>query len=191
MVLAELWGAVGGLGSVLAATEALVTIVYARATVLEGRVTRRESHEAHQQDLVESRAATDAAAAAHREETADRAKAFSAEVTLERIRQVERVCEVLTALIAAAREETINPPPQYNPPMPFRATAIPALLVRLGVAVAVSDSLGGPQLLAAGQLANYGYQPETTMKVVGMGIDALREIDALVRNHEALRIQSL
>lgn len=93
--------------------------------------------------------------------------------------------------IDVAREEAVNPPPPLDPPLPFRATRISAMLTGLGVAVNILDSLGGPELQVAADLATRGYGPgSSAMQIVGGGIDALREIDSLIRNEERLGFRS-
>lgn len=200
LLLADFWSALGGMASVVAAISALVTIGYARATVREARRARKESRDAHEEEITELRSATKAAiaeqraaaeasAAAHREEMHERDRALRADLTLQRIGQVERISQLLLSLVETAREESINPPPPLSPPMPLRATKVPAMLVRLGVAVSILDSLGGPELLVANKLARQGYGGGSNpMEVVGSGLDALREIDSLVRNHDQLKL---
>lgn len=159
--LASFWGALGGISVVIAALAALVTIFFARSTVQEARLARRDNHQAHE------------------EEMAERAIALAAELRLQRIKQIEVVAEVLVDLIETARSEYIDPPPRTNPPMPFRATLIPTLLSRLGTALAILHSLEGPELPKAQQLAKQGFSVGTPpMNIVNDGAEALREVEA-------------
>lgn len=55
----------------------------------------------------------------------------------------------------------------------------------------ILESLGGPPLRVAGQLAAQGYQqsPDSAMTVWRTGINALGEIGPLVRDHERLSLR--
>jgi hypothetical protein len=80
-MLADVWGAVGGVGSLVAGVAAVVAIWYARATVRESRDARSESHTYHQQDLSQAQAATDATVAELR---------TAAEASMSVVREAER-----------------------------------------------------------------------------------------------------
>lgn len=207
MSSSEVWAIIGGISSGIAAFAALITIVYARRTVVESRQGRREAQAAHREDLEEARVARVQSeeahkqnvaqqqrarqdfADAHREQMSERAAATATEIRLQRVLQAKRVAEVLMDLIETARAEHLNPPPSLAPPSPIRASRIPALLARLQNTVTVLESLGGPRLVVGGQLAAEGHTPGSIeMRYVGKGIDALREIDSLLRNDERLTI---
>jgi hypothetical protein len=187
VILADIWSALGGFSALVAAGAALATIFYARVTVGEARQGRQESRVAHEEEMQERRTAAEAYAAAQREEMSERERSRESDLRLQRVLQVERISQLLLDLVNTAQHEWANPPPQYAPPMPLTLTGIPAILVRLGVALEVLVSLGGPEVAKARQLVAEGYGGGMApSKVVGGGIDALREIDSLVRNDEQL-----
>jgi hypothetical protein len=120
---------------------------------------------------------------------AQRQRAHRAELTIQRITAMREVSMMLLALVDVARDEAMDPPLPLNPPLPFRATRIPAMLVSLGVALTILDSLDGPEPQAARSLAAQGFHvTDDPMRVLGAGIDALREIDSLVCNDDRLRV---
>jgi hypothetical protein len=187
MILADAWSAVGGIAAVVAAIAALITIWYARATVGEARSARREASDAHTEELAEQHRALQASTAGHQEQMRERQRALATEIKLQQVVQLERVAEVLTDLADTARAETIQPPGRpVTDQAGRRLTGIPAILARLGAAVALLDALGGPHLAAASQLARQpgGTLPETARS---NAIDALHEIESLARNQERLK----
>lgn len=200
MVAADAWTTVGGVASVVAAAAALVTIIYARATVQVAREARQEARRDHAQSLAaereaasaavaEQRAAIEAAAAAHHEEMADRARAFEAEIVLERIVQLERIADVLSELVDVARDEHVSPPPQLAPPSPFRATRLPAMLERVRTGMSILAALGAPELPALTRLVNEGANYiSNPMQLVALGRDSLVEVGRIVQRDEHFRI---
>src|SRR5262249_12292571 len=111
MTVASVTSAVGSVASVIAAVAALITVFLARTTVLEARRARSEARTAHEEAMVEWQEARRAAANQHRDEMTERARAFSAEITLQRVIQVEHVVESLVDVVDTARSEAIDPPP--------------------------------------------------------------------------------
>ena len=183
------WAALGGIAALVAAAAALVAIGYARATVREARLARQEAHLAHTEEVAEQRNAAEASMMAHQEETRQRREALAEEVRLQRVMQSERVAEILMRLADTAREELVNPPPQING-TPARATVIPAVLRRLGVAITLLQALGGPEVLSAMQLTRAGYRgTDSPMKMVSGAVNALDEIESLARNDDSLRLR--
>lgn len=177
--------------SILAAVAALVTILYARATVREARDGRRENRGAHLEEIAEMRqattaavaeqqAATEASAAQHRVEMAERDRALAAELAVQRLTQLDRISELLLLLADVARDEARNPPERLAPAI--SGTRLPGILRRLRNAITVLEALGGPELLAAGPLARRGYGGGSdAVSFLGDALDALEEIDKLVR----------
>jgi hypothetical protein len=82
MVSADIWAAVGGVGSVLAAVAAAVAVWFAKATVYEARTARREDQRAHQELLTSHQAQLEVTAAAHRDAVAQHVQARSADQEL-------------------------------------------------------------------------------------------------------------
>jgi hypothetical protein len=178
----DTWSVISSVASVLAATAALVTILYARATVQEAQRGRRESRANHVEAIAEQKTMAAAFSSAHAEQMADRQRAHDADARLQRLAQMERISELLLSVIDAARAEALEPPPLLTPPSQFRATRIPAMLARLGVALTILDQLAGPRLELASDLAVRGYGPgSNAMQVVGDAISALKQIESIVR----------
>ena len=124
--------------------------------------------------LAEQRTATEASEAAHREQMAERERALTAEMTVQRVAQVERISTLLLNLVDVARDEQLRPPEPLDEGSPFRATAIPAILVRLQSAVLILESLGGPRLLRPSR-SRPGYGGgSNAMAIASAGIDAFR-----------------
>jgi hypothetical protein len=191
VILGDAWGALGGIASVIAACAALVTIFYARATVIQARSGQRDAKIAHSEELLEQRALIEQAQAAHHEEMVERARALSAEIKLHRIVQLERVVETLVELIRVARDEEIHPPPGIEGVvLPAGMTLIPTVLARLRTNIVLLERLGpGEKLLIAGQLAMQG-STLSPPKIVSTSLAALNEIESLARNDDDLRLDS-
>jgi hypothetical protein len=189
VILGDAWVAVGGIGSVVAAAAALVTILFARQTVRESVVARQENREAHDAEMREQSAALEVAATAHREEMAERRRALEADIKLQRIIQMERVAETLLDLIRVARDEEMNPLPQI-PSLVRGMTLIPSVLSRLQASIVLLGLLGpGTTPLRAADLAyrGAGMQP---LEIIGAARDALVEIVDLGRNDTDLRFDA-
>jgi hypothetical protein len=64
------------------------------------------------------------------------------------------------------------------------------MLMRLANAVSVLEALGGPRPAKAASMSDRGYgagsQP---IGYVGDGIDALREIEGIIENHDLVRVE--
>jgi hypothetical protein len=186
MILADAWGAVGGIAAVVAAGAALITIGFAWATVRQARAARREASNAHAEEMAEQRRTLEASTAAHQEQMRERQQALATEIKLQQLVQLERIAEVLTDLADTARAEAIHPPATDQRGRPM--TPIPAVRRRLGAAVALLDALGGPPVVAAGKLAHQpgGTPLETTLS---SAIYTLDEIQLLARNEDRLKVE--
>jgi hypothetical protein len=79
VIAADIWAAVGGVGSVVAAVAAAVAVWFAKSTVDEARRARTAQQEAHEELLASHQRQLDAAAGAHRDEMTERARALAAE----------------------------------------------------------------------------------------------------------------
>jgi hypothetical protein len=197
-VLADAWTAVGGFAVVAAAVAALVTIYYARATVAEARLARKESRAAHAEEVAEQRAATEAAVAAqqraidaatvaHREQMQKQQRAHENDIALQRVIQIGRVVTALGAVLDTAVYEWFNEQPMVS--LQFRFTAIPSRLNRLRIAVAMLEALGGPELNETDALSKRGYSlGEPPSRVFNDAFNALSEIEQTIRAHESLRL---
>jgi hypothetical protein len=179
ILLADAWTAVGSVAAVVAAGAALVTVLYARSTVSEARAGRRESHQAHEEEVAEQRAA--AAEAAHREEMRHRERALETELTLQRTLAAERVAGILLDLIRQGNHEA-NQPPEFIAGTGVRVTLIPAMLTRLGVAIETLEALRGPTLNVARQVARDSSGGSDPQRVASGAVGALTEVYQLVQN---------
>src|SRR5260370_29647978 len=160
----------GTVAAVVAALAALVTVIYARRTVLDGRDAHRELvaaqaqarddfATAHREQVAEQAQARAESAAAHREQMAERQHALAADISLQRLIQAGLLAEVLTAIARAAREETLTPPGPAAGSQ--RATFIPTLQAQLRAVLALFYALGGPRLADAAELAQKAYSLTT------------------------------
>jgi hypothetical protein len=129
------WEVVSTIAAVAAAVAALVTVIYARRTVIDGRKAHKDLMNeqanardqfaaAHQEQIAEQTRAREQAAAAHQEEMADRQRALTADISLQRLVQAGRLTDVLIAVARAAPQETLEPPGPAAGSL--RSTFIPA-----------------------------------------------------------------
>ena len=185
---ADVFNVRGDLAAVAAAAAALVTVTYARSTVLEARESRREAEEMHGEDLAAQRQLLASAATAHESEMAERRKALDAEITLQRLRQVGVVADLVGQVADIARAEAAEPPPMVEGAI-FPLTRVPGALAKLSAALVILESLGGPQLIASENLARGGSAAGTPpMRVLGEATKALSELHSLIRNDESLQL---
>ena len=184
MIILDTWTAIGGLASVVAAAAALVTIIYARATVHEARQTRDESHQAHLEEMTDRRAAAETSAVMHHDEMQARDRALAAELSLQRIVQVGRVVDALLDLVDTARKELDDPPPLLSRDHPIRMTRIPHRQMQLRVAVELLDRLGGPTFAKTQELAKDAFIADgrNPTAVISAGTTALTEINTVVES---------
>jgi multidrug efflux pump subunit AcrA (membrane-fusion protein) len=110
-------GALGALSGFVAAVAALITIVYARATVLDAKQAGRERQAEHETELTQFRkllasAEQSRTAAAESQVTLldSQRAAIDATVRLERIRRLEGVAGALSRLADIARAEALETP---------------------------------------------------------------------------------
>jgi len=163
---------VSEIASVVAAVAALTTVLYARATVRAGKA-----------GLSEQRAATEAAQRGHREHMEERARAFDAELVLQRIVQVERISSVVVELMAAAHEE------QNTSPRAESGSRIPAMFNRLVVATSALSVLGGPSIDGLDQvILKFGDSLGESPELIGACDFALRAIRLSLRYDHAFRL---
>jgi hypothetical protein len=184
MVIADVWAAVGGVVSVLAAASAAVAIWFAKTTVDEARASRKEDQQAHEQVLASHRAQLDASSAAHREEMAQRAEALAAERQLDVVRRLDGIADALLNLADCAREETISPPARLTDASPIPLTCIPGLLAALRAAAGSLHAIGGPELPNVSRIAAEGYGVGTPpIHFVGEAFTGLQEVEAAIAAH--------
>lgn len=210
------WTAIATIAAVIAAGAALVTVIHARRTVLDGRAAHRELMQAerqarkdftaaHQEAMTAQQQAGDAFATAHREamtaqalaredfaagraeEMQHRKRALDAQIALERLAQAGRVTEILIMIARTARDETISPPPTAAGSQ--RATFIPSLQAQLRAALAVFYALGGPTLDTADDLAAKAYSLTTQpIEMLQLATNSLGELKRLTGQDENLRL---
>jgi len=79
VIAADIWVAIGGVGSVVAAVAAAIAVWFAKTTVDEARMAGVAQQRAHEEMLASQQRDLDAFAGAHQEEMAERARALAAE----------------------------------------------------------------------------------------------------------------
>lgn len=210
------WTVVATLAAVVAAGAALVTVIYARRTVVDGRAAHRElmkaqreatddftaAHReamgaqqlargdftaAHQEAMAAQTAAREDFAAGRAEEMAERKRTLAAQIALERLAQAGRVTEILITMARTAHDETLNPPPSAAGAQ--RATFIPSVQAQLRSALAVFYALGGPVLETADELANKAYSLTTQpTEMLRLANNSLGELKRFTDQDEKLRL---
>lgn len=210
------WSVIATVAAVIAAGAALVTTIYARSTVVDGRAAHRELMNAereasndfsvaHREAMSAQQVARDDFTAAHREamaaqalaredfaagraeEMAERKRALDAQIALERLAQAARITEVQITIARTAREETLSPPPPAAGSQ--RATFIPSVQAQLRTALAVFYALGGPRLRIADDLAGMAYSLTTQpIEVLQLATNSLGELKRLTDQDEKLRL---
>lgn len=212
----SLWTVLATVAAVIAAGAALVTVVYARRTVVDGRAAHRELMQAqvqagndfntaHRETMTVEQQARDDFTTAHREamaaqalaredfaagrseEMAQRKRALNAQIALERLAQAGRVTEILITTAHTVRDEALNPPPTVAGSQ--RATFIPSLQAQLRAALAVFYALGGPTLETADDLAAKAYSLTTQpIEMLQQATNSLGELKRLTDQDEKLRL---
>jgi len=210
------WTVIATVAAVAAAGAALVTVIYARRTVVDGRAAHRElmdaEHKArddfaaaHREAMTTQKLAGDDFVAAHREamaaqaqaredfaegraeEMAQRERALDAQIALERLAQAGRITEVLITMARTARDETLQPPPAAAGSQ--RATFIPSLQAQLRSALAVFYALGGPKLETADELADKAYSLTTEpIEMLKLATNSLGELKRMADQDQNLRL---
>jgi hypothetical protein len=210
------WTVFATVAAVVAAGAALVTVVYARRTVVDGRAahhelmkTQREASDgfvtahreamdaqqlaredfttAHREAMAAQAVAREDFAAGRAEEMAERKRALDAQIALERLTQAGRVTEILITMARTARDETLNPPPTAAGAQ--RATFIPSVQAQLRSGLAVFYALGGPALETADELADKAYSLTTQpTEMLKLATNSLGELKRLTDRDEKLRL---
>jgi hypothetical protein len=145
---ADATSTVNTISAVVAAVAALGAVWFARSTVLEAITARRESRNAHREEMNELRAEREAAAERHRAEMLERDATFVAELALRRVAQLEVISGLLLHLVEVAREEYFHPPAPVDVTeqgfgQMVTTTRMPAIRLRLDAAVAAFSKMGG------------------------------------------------
>jgi hypothetical protein len=201
---------------VIAAGAALVTVIYARRTVVDGLAAHQElmhaQHQAnedfttaHQEAMTSQQRGRDDFTTAHREamaaqamaredfaagraeEMEQRKRALDAQIALERLAQAGRITEILIMMARTAQDETLTPPPTAAGSQ--RATFIPSLQAQLRAALAVFYALSGPTLETADDLAAKTYSLTTQpIEILQLAANSLGELKRLTDQDEKLRL---
>jgi hypothetical protein len=190
MVTADAWSTVGSLAAVVAALAALVTVWFARRTVMEARAGRREQHDAHTAEIHQQERLLNATVTAHEREMQERDRALAAELVLQRIAHLRGITNTLRQLSDLARDD-IEYEPSTIPFTPIRLTRITGAIVHLRALLAMFESLGGPPLMQAQNLVNTYSAGTPPGQVLGMAMnEAFTEAISLAENHESLKLPS-
>ncbi len=154
------WTVIATFAAVVAAGAALVTVIYARRTVLDGK-------------------------SAHSEEMDQRSRALVAEIRLQRLVHVSRIADVMIAIARAAYDERLVPPVPGASSQ--RQSMIPSLQAQLRAELAAFRALGGPDLPSSDELADKAYgdvedepyqtaRPDAMRKLAGQGLAELQQV---------------
>lgn len=169
---------VSAIAAVVAAFATLGAVVYARRTVLETQEARADARKAHDAQMAEMAKATAAAAKQHQAEMLDRQRFADADALSRRLVQLEAISELLRQIVNVARYEGWHEPEPLGPAI--SGSQLPAMLRRLGNAVAAFVALDGITPERTAELARRGFGAgSSTLKIVGDGIDALDEIQQI------------
>jgi len=118
--------------------------------VLDSVAGRRESHDAHQEEMAEVRAERQTAADRHDLEMSEGSTAFAAELALRRLAQPEAISALMPNMVEVAREEYFHPPAPVDVTEGLgrfvTTTRLPAIRSRLQTAVEAFNKLGGTTL---------------------------------------------
>ncbi len=196
MLSSDVLTAVGDLAALVAAGAALKTVSYARATLKEQRDADKQAREADakaqkaREDTVFNQMALVATTEeAHQREMTERQRAYDRDLVLQRHGALARIIDIIGEVADVARHEVHNPAPSMGVGVPGRWSPLPGMLSRLEVACAVLVSLGSPMLVKAAEMARQDKHVTTRpAEVVAHSIDAMMEIDDLVRNDATLAL---
>jgi len=136
---------IGDIASGIAALAALVTVYYARATVLQARDARREASAAHNEEMAREAQLLEATRAAHAQEMAERERALERELWLQRLAQLAKLQDLLWEAADVGRLE-ISTPPERIEGQVGTWTRLTGVLVRVEAALVSLEALGGPLL---------------------------------------------
>jgi hypothetical protein len=187
VILADTWGTVGGIASVVAAGAALVTIHFARATVREAHQARQDASAAHKELVDLQNEELQSSRKAFVEEVAARERATDAQIRVQRMTQVERIGDILGRVVELAREEAPifgDGPPRI---IPDHFRTLPAVLTQLGAALTVLEQLGGPELTSARQLSADG-AGEPSPRVLGGAVSAMQQLETFIQNRDEFKL---
>ncbi len=177
----------GSISAGIAAVAALVTVYYARATVIEARKARGEASGAHAEELAREGELIDAIRLAHVEEVADRQLALERELWLQRLTEVGKLQDLLWQASDIARHEVDNPPPRIAG-QTGTWTRLTGVLLRVEAALANLQQLGGPALPEIKQMASNGKQIGIHPgEVVSKTMSALEQTIFVANNDESLQ----
>lgn len=180
---------VNTISAVVAAVAALGAVWIARTTVLEAITARRESRDAHFEEMNELRAEREAAAERHRAEMLERDASFVADLQLRRVVQLEVISGLLLHLVEVAREEYFHPPAPVDVTEQglgemVTTTRIPAIRLRLDAAVAAFNKMGGTS--GDVKLPEPGRgEKASSLRALGDGVSALHVVKDLVLRERA------
>lgn len=198
----------GAAFTAIAALATVVAVIYARKTVAEAHAARQDSHSAHEAEMEQLKRAREAAAGQHEEQIRElqfaaaaaysgheeqmrqRDAVFRHDLTVRRLSQMQRVAEVLFALIGAARAETVQPSQRYDfgNGRALGATPIPALQTRLRIEARILTALGGPNLADVIPGNERDDDRAGVQRLWTDGLMALQSIEGKIESEEALRL---
>src|SRR4051794_8554176 len=158
-ITASASGIISLVAAVVAAGSALVTVLYAQATVKEAQKGRRETAEQTAELLAEQRREIVRAEAAHQQQVAVAERAQVQRVLMERALQLDRIAALVLHISDIARQEVIEPPPKLSELSPFPLSRLPAARMRLATALVLYEHLGGTPLGGVDHLARGAYAP--------------------------------
>ena len=180
--------AIGDIASGIAALAALVTVYYARATVLQAREARREASAAHNEEMDREAQLLGATRAAHEQEMAAREHAVDRELWVQRLTQLGKIHDLLGETADIARFEISNPPERIEG-QPGSWTRLPGALARVEAALVILERLGGPSLPETRQMTVNCRQMRTPpAQVAGEAMSALGRMQHLAENDPAFKV---
>lgn len=178
---------IGDIASGIAALAALVTVYYARATVLQAHQARREATAAHSEEMAREAQLLEATKDAHEQEMAARKHALDRELWLQRLTQLGKLQNLLWEAADIARSEISNRPERIAG-QPGAWTRLTGVFVRVEAAVVSLEVLEGPSLPKIRQMAvdcrQIGRHPG---QVVSETLSALESTLHLVENDPKFR----
>ncbi len=155
---------VGEIFSGIAALAALLTVIYARKTVLEAERARKEASKAHGEEMTREGQLLEATQRAHEQEMAERASAFDRDLWLQRLMQLGRVQEALSATVDATHAEIgrrgLGEPAMVG----MSATPLTSAVLRLEGSLVILGRLGGPALADVRKVAGRARQLGTPLQ---------------------------
>jgi hypothetical protein len=165
---------IGDIASGIAALAALVTIYYARATVLQAREARREASAAHSEEMDREAQLLEETQAAYEQEMAARKLALQRELWLQRLAQLGKLQDLLWEAADIARSEISNPPERIEG-QPGTWTRLTGVLLRVEAGLVSLELLEGPSLPKIKQMAGECQQMHTpAARVVSETMSALQ-----------------